>query len=62
MFGVQTTEALLFFVEKELYAARWPVTVLFDQQVSDAFAVGFRIIIFLAVNKGHNIGILFDRT
>ncbi len=58
--GVKRPKALLVLLEIEFDIAERPVSMFFDQYISDVFAVGVWVVIVLAVNEGHYIGVLLD--
>jgi hypothetical protein len=59
--SVQIAKALLNAVKIEFNIADRTVTVLLDEDVGDILPVGVGVVIFLAVQKRYDIGILFNR-
>ena len=60
VFCVNTAKPLLFTVKVEFNGSCGAISVLFDEYVSNVFAIGFGVIVFFTVNKGYNISILLD--
>ena len=58
----EVVEAGELILEGELDGAGWPVTVLGDDDIGDAATVGVFVVIFLAVDEKHNVGVLLKRT
>jgi hypothetical protein len=62
MEAVEVSEAALFGMEVEFDVADGAVTVFFNKNIGDVVAVGLLVVVGLAVNEHHNVGVLLDGT
>jgi hypothetical protein len=49
-----------FRVEVQFDFTGWAVTMLRQDKVGDILALGFGVVVCLAVNKGYDVGVLLD--
>lgn len=58
--GVEVAVTLFLTVKVQANIIGRTITMLFNEDFGNAFLVGFGVVIFFAVNEGHDIGILLD--
>ena len=62
MLIVNASKPLFFSVEIEFNGTGRAISVFFNKDIRNIFSICLGIIVFLAVDKCYNIGVLLDRT